>query len=155
MRVDRFSTNDSGSGSAHGRSSAAWAEGSIELDGSSAHSAVRDSRKGSAEDVAGDERSLYCVVITDPARHQEAFDESEDRRDSRPGKEHIQDAQTVAAQIEVMNAEAPEQEREENAHGLFLASVLIFGIEPGTLLRIHVGGVHRVAKRHHGESPKL
>ena len=104
---------------------------------------VTDSWRG-AEDLAGDVVRLRGVVLADAARHEETFDEAEKGGNAGPEEDEVEDAEAVATKIELMDAEAAEQEGEEDADGLVLAGALVFGVEPGALLVIHVGGVDGV-----------
>jgi hypothetical protein len=106
----------------------------------------RDCRGG--EDLIGDVDGLSGVVLTDAAGHEEALDEAEDGGDSGPEEDEVKDAEAVAAEVEVMDAEAAEEEREEDADGLVLAGSLVFCVEPGALVLGHVGGVDGIGRVH-------
>lgn len=103
---------------------------------------------GGAEDLAGDEHGLRGVVLADAARHEEAFNPGDNHGDTGPGEDEVKDAEAVAAEVEVMDAEAAEEEREEDANDLVLAGAFVFGIEPGSLLVVHVDGVDGIGWVH-------
>ncbi len=105
-------------------------------------------RGGGAEDLVGDVDGLGGVVLTDAAGHKEAFDPGDDHRDPGPREQKIDDAGGVAAEIEVMDADAAKEEREEDADGLVFAGALVFGVEPGTLMLVHVCGVDGIGGLH-------
>ena len=99
---------------------------------------------GRGEDLGGDEGGLRGVVGADLAGHEEAVDEAEDGGDAGPAEEQVPDAGGVAADIELVDAEAAEEEGEEEADELFLAGAFVFGVEPGALLGVHlveIGGI--------------
>lgn len=99
-------------------------------------------------DLAGDKGRLYSVVVADTAGHQKAFDEAEDGGDAGPREEKVEDASTVATEIEVVDTEAAEEESEQDADDLVLAGALVFSVEPGALLVGHVRGVDGVDGLH-------
>jgi hypothetical protein len=103
---------------------------------------------GSAEDSVGDVDGLGDVVLADAVGHEEAFDPGDDHGDAGPREQKVDDAGGVAAEIEVMDADAAEEESEKDADGLVLAGALVFGVEPGALLLGHVGGVDGVGDLH-------
>jgi hypothetical protein len=82
--------------------------------------------------------------LGDAAGHEEALDEAEDGGDSGPGEEQVEDAEAIAVEIEVVDSEAAEEEREQDTDDLFLAGVLVLGKEPPALLIVHVGGIEVV-----------
>jgi hypothetical protein len=97
-----------------------------------------------AEDPAGDVHGLHGVVLADAAGHEETLDEAEKCGDSGPEEDEVEDAEAVAAQIEVMDAEGAEEKSKEDADDLVLTGAFVFGVEPGSLLVVHVGGVNGV-----------
>jgi hypothetical protein len=97
-----------------------------------------------SKDLAGDVHGLHDVVAANAAGHKEGFDPADDHGDAGPGEDEVEDAEAVAAEVEVMDAEAAEEDREEDAGDLVLAGSLVFGVEPGALLVVHVDGVDRV-----------
>jgi len=94
--------------------------------------------------LAGDVDGLGGVVLADAARHKETLDDAEDGGDTGPEEQEIQDSEAVAAEIEVVGAEAAEKEREEEADDFIFVGAFVFCVEPGTLLVVHVGGVDGV-----------
>lgn len=98
----------------------------------------------SAEDLAGDVVSLRGVVLADTAGHEEAFDKAEDGGDTGPEEEQVEHAEAVTAEVEVMDAEAAKEEGEEDANEFVFACAFVFGVEPGALLVVHVGGIDGV-----------
>jgi len=94
-----------------------------------------------SENLAGDVHGLHGVVLTDAAGHEEGFDPGDDHGDARPREDEIDDAEAVATKVEVMDAEAAEEDRQEDADDLVFAGALVFGEEPGSLMIVHVGGV--------------
>jgi len=136
-------------------SSAVGAVDRCGFDGAVAGGAVRDRecsgrsvRAGGAEDLVGDVNGLSGVVLTDSARHEEALDPGDDHGDTGPRKQKLDDAGGVATKIEVMNADAAEEEREEDADDLVFAGALVFSVEPGTLMLVHVCGVDGIGGLH-------
>jgi len=136
-------------------SSAVGAVDRCGFDGAVAGGAVRDRecsgrsvRAGGAEDLVGDVNGLSGVVLTDSARHEEALDPGDDHWDAGPRKQKVDDAGGVATKIEVMNADAAEEEREEDADDLVFAGALVFGIKPRALMVVHVRGVDGVGDLH-------
>ena len=100
------------------------------------------------ENLTGDEQGLGGVVLADAARHEKGFDPGDDHGDAGPGEDEIEDAEAVAAKVEVMDAEAAEEDGEEDADDFVLAGALVFGVEPGSLLVVHVDGVDGVGWVH-------
>ena len=96
------------------------------------------------EDLGGDVVGLSGVVLADAAGHEEALEETEDGRDAGPEETEIEDAEAVAAKIEVVCAEVSEEEGEEDAEDFVFAGAFVFGEEPGALLLVHSGGVDGV-----------
>jgi len=107
---------------------------------------------GGAKDLVGDVQGLHCVVATDAAGHEETLEEANDGGDTGPEEEEIKDAEAVATEIEVMGSKVAEYEGEEDAEDLVFAGAFVFGVEPGALLVVHVGGVDGVG-RVHGVGP--
>jgi hypothetical protein len=101
---------------------------------------VTDSWRG-AEDLAGDVVRLRGVVLADAARHEETFDEAEKGGNAGPEEDEVEDAEAVAAKIEVMCAEVSEEEGEEDTDDFVFAGALIFGKEPGSLVFVHGCGI--------------
>jgi len=93
---------------------------------------------GGSEDLGGDVHGLYCVVAADARGHDEGFEEANDGGDAGPEEKEIEDAEAVASQIEVVDAEVAEKDGEEDADDRVLAGALVFGVEPGALLVVHV-----------------
>jgi hypothetical protein len=91
--------------------------------------------------VAGDVEGLGGVVLADAAWHEKGFDPGDDHGDAGPGEDEVEDAEAVAAEVEVMDTEAAEEDGEENADDLVLAGAFVFSVEPGSLVVVHVGGV--------------
>jgi hypothetical protein len=110
---------------------------------------------GGSEDLAGDVHGLHGVVLADAAGHEEAFDEAEDGGDARPEEEEIKDAESVAAEIEVMDAEAAKEKSEEDTNDFVSAGAFVFGVEPGALLVVHVDGVDGIGRVHCRSSPAV
>jgi hypothetical protein len=122
--------------------SAVIAEDGGWVDGVAACVAVRRGcAGGGAEDVAGDVEGLGGVVLADAAWHEESFDPGDDHGDAGPGEDEVEKAEAVATEVEVMDAEAAEEDGEEDADDFVLAGAFVFGVEPGSLLVVHVGGV--------------
>jgi len=110
---------------------------------------VRCGRRGSgSEDLAGNIDCLSRVVLADAEGHEEAFDESEDGGDTRPEEEKIDNAGGVSAKVEMVGTKAAKEEREEEPYHLIFASTFVFGVEPGALLAVHIGGVDGVGGIH-------
>ena len=135
--------------------SAVGAVGCCGFDGAVAGGAVSDSkcngcgvRCGEAEYLAGDRDGLRDVVLPDAVGHKEAFEPGNDHGDAGPEEEEIDDAGGVVAEIEVMDANAAEEEREEDADDLVFAGALVFGIKPRALMVVHVRGVDGVGDLH-------
>jgi hypothetical protein len=136
------------------RGSAVGAERSGRIDRAVAGRAVRGGgcwfgvgvRVG--KDLAGDVESLSGVVLPDAARHEEALDKAEDCGDASPEEDEVKNSGSVSAQIEVMNAEVAEAEREKKPDDLVFMGTLVLGIKPGALLLGHAGGVERVGDLH-------
>jgi hypothetical protein len=84
----------------------------------------------------------------DAAWHEEAFYDAEDGGDSGPEEEKIDYTGGVAAEIEVVNAETAEEEREQDADDFVFAGTFVFGVEPGSLLIVHIRGVDGVDDLH-------
>ena len=103
---------------------------------------------GRAEDLAGDEHGLHGVVLADASGHEEGFDPGDDHRDAGPGEEEIEEAQSVAAEVEVVDPETAEEDSEEDADDLVFAGAFVFGVEPAALLVVHVDGVDGVCGVH-------
>ena len=106
-----------------------------------------------AENLTGDISGLLGVIAADPSGHEEGVDEAEDGRNPGPGEKQIGKAETVAADVKVVNAKAAQKDGEKDADGLVVARVLVFGVEPAALMVAHVrgvdgiGGVHVVCSR--------
>ena len=100
------------------------------------------------EDLARDVICLRGVVLADAAGHEEAFYEAEKGGNTCPEKNEIENSETIATEIEVMDAEATKQQGEQDADDLILTGALVFGVEPAALLVIHVGGVDGVNRVH-------
>ena len=66
----------------------------------------------SAKDLAGDVHGLHGVVLADASGHEEALDKAEERGDSCPEKDEIQNAESIAAKVEVMDSEGSEEQSE-------------------------------------------
>ncbi|HWZ00586.1 MAG TPA: hypothetical protein VNX17_05885 [Edaphobacter sp.] len=96
---------------------------------------------GGSEDVAGDVEGLGGVVLADAAWHEEGFDPGDDHGDARPREDEVEEAEAIAAEVEVMDAEAAEEDGEKDADDFVLAGAFLFGVEPGSLMVVHVGGV--------------
>ena len=101
-----------------------------------------------AEDLAGDVHRLHDVVLADASWHEEGFGPGDDHGDAGPKKDEVEDAEAVAAEVEVMDAEAAEEDREEDAGDLVLAGAFVFGVEPGALMVVHVDGVDGIGWVH-------
>ena len=109
---------------------------------------------GCPEDLAGDVHGLHSVVAADAAGHKEGLDPADDHGDAGPGEDEVEKAEAIAAEVEVMDAEAAEEDGEEDADDLVLAGAFVFGVEPGALLVIHVDGVDGVDGVH-GVGPRM
>jgi hypothetical protein len=123
--------------------SAAVAEDGGGVDGVVAGVTVRDGgfvRTGS-KDLGGDVHGLHGVVTADARGHEECLEDADDGGDACPEEDEIEDAETVATEIEVMDTEVAEEDGEEDADELILAGAFVFGIEPCALLVVHVRGV--------------
>jgi hypothetical protein len=107
-----------------------------------------DLRRCGAEDLVGDVDGLRDVVLTDAVGHEEAFEPGDDHGNAGPAEEKVDDAGGVATEIEVMDADATEEEREEDADDLVFAGALVFGIKPRALMVVHVRGVDGVGDLH-------
>lgn len=108
-----------------------------------------------AEDLAGDVGGLLGVVAADAAGGEEGVDPAEHGGDAGPGEEQVEDAEAVAAEVEVVDSEAAEEDGEEDSDDLVAAGLLVLGVEPGALLVGHVGGVDGFGGLHDGYSPEL
>jgi len=75
--------------------------------------------------------------------------------DAGPGEEEVEDAEAVAAEVEVVDSEAAEEDGEEDSDDLVATGLLVLGVEPGALLVGHVGGVDGIGGLHDGYSPEL
>jgi len=135
--------------------SAASAEGCAGVDWAAACVAVLDGgcgcvhgAAGGAEDLAGDVDGLHGVVLADTAGHEEALDEAEDGGDACPEEAQIKNAESVAAEVEVMDTEAAKEESEEDADDFVSAGAFVLGVEPGALLIVHVDGVDGIGGVH-------
>lgn len=113
----------------------------------------RFGRRWRGENLCCDVRGLRSVVGADVAGHEEAVDEAEDVRDSGPEEEQVEDAGGVATKVELVDAEASEEEREEEAYDLVFAGECVFGVEPVSLSRGHLGGVDGVGWKHRWFTP--
>ena len=100
------------------------------------------------EDVAGDIEGQLGVIAANAIRRQEGVDQPEDGGDAGPAEQQVDDAEPVAPEIEVMRAEAAEEDGEEDADDLVFAGALILGIEEGALGIVHVAGVNGVRELH-------
>jgi hypothetical protein len=100
------------------------------------------------EDLAGYVDCLRGVVLSDAAWHEEALDKAEDCGNAGPEEDKVQDACGISAQVEVVNAEVAQEERKKKSGDLVFVGALIFGVEPGSLLVGHIGGVERVSDLH-------
>jgi len=100
-----------------------------------------DGLAGGSENLAGDVHSLHCVVLADSGGHEEGFDPGDDHGDACPREDEIDETETVAAEVEVMDAETAEEDCKQDADELVFAGALVFGEEPGSLMIVHVGGV--------------
>ena len=104
--------------------------------------------KRGAKDLAGYEHGLHRVVLADSSGHEEGFDPADDHWDAGPGEEEIEEAYAVAAEVEVVDAEAAEEDGDEDADDFVLAGAFVFGIEPAALLVVHVDCVDGVCGIH-------
>jgi hypothetical protein len=102
---------------------------------------ARKRAAGSGEDLAGDVDGLSGVILANATGHEEALDEAEEGGNSGPEEDEVEDAEAVASQVEVMDAEGAEDKSKEDADELVFAGAFIFGIKPGALLVVHVDGV--------------
>src|SRR5271170_228242 len=82
-----------------------------------------------SEDLAGDVHGLHHVVTADTTGHKEGFDPGDDHGDAGPGEDEVKDAEAVAAQVEVVDAKAAEEDGEEDTDDLVLVGALVFGVE--------------------------
>lgn len=125
-----------------GGGAAVRAEDRVWLNGSATGGAARRCGVGgAAEDLGGDVSGLLGVVAADAAGGEEGIDEAEDGGDASPAEQQVEDAETVAAQVEVVDPKASKEDGEEDADDLVAASVLVLGVEPGALVVGHVCGV--------------
>ena len=91
----------------------------------------------------GNPRRLNRVELAHAPRHEEALDHAQNRRNPRPEKAHVKNSQPCAPQIEVVNPEGSQKERQQNADHLVAAYGLVLLIED--CLRIGVRcGAHLV-----------
>ena len=130
------------------------AEDSGGVDGIAAGSAAgNDGRRlRGSEDLASDVGGLHGVVATDARGHDEGLEDADDGGDAGPKEDEIEDAEAVASQIEVMDAETAEKDGEEDADHLVFAGTFVFGVEPGPLMVVHVDGVDGIDSVHRRSS---
>jgi hypothetical protein len=74
---------------------------------------------------------LDGVELAHATRHEETLNEAEQGGNARPEKEKVENAETGAAQIKVVRAEAAEEESEEDADNLVAANGLKLLVEDG------------------------
>jgi hypothetical protein len=86
----------------------------------------------------GESSGLEGVELAHAAGHEEALDEAEQGGNARPEEEQVEDAETGAAQVEVVRAEAAEKESEEYAGDLVAANGLKLLVEDGLRIGIVV-----------------
>lgn len=91
---------------------------------------------------------LQDVVAADATGHEEGLDPGDEHGDRGPGKKEIEKAKAVAAEVKVVDAEASEEDGEEHAQDLVFAGLLVFGVEPGALVFVHVDGVNGIDWKH-------
>jgi hypothetical protein len=108
---------------------------------------------GAGSDLTGKKSGLLCVVFANPAGHEEGVHQSGDCRDDCPREAKIEDAEAFAADVELVDSNAAEKDGQQDADNFVSAGVLIFGEEPGELLKSHVGGVDRIYELHVVEAP--
>ena len=101
-----------------------------------------------AENLAGDIRSLLSVVLAYTAGHEEGFNPAKDSRNSGPGQNQIDEAGAVAPKIKVVNPKAAQEDSEKNADDFIPAGMLIFGVEPAALMVGHIRGINRICDLH-------
>jgi len=127
------------------------------------HSTARDARHGGSgrrrieyrracKDLRRNEAGLLCVVAAHATGHEEGLDKAQDRRYARPAEQQVQHARDIPAQVEVVDAEAAEKERQQHADDLIAARLLVFSKEPGPLVRGHGSGINRIVDRHREKS---
>ena len=73
-------------------------------------------------------------------------------RDGRPEEKQVEQAEAGASEVEVVDAEAAEEDGEEDTGDLVLAGAFVLGVEPGALLVVHTCGVDAVGIEHWGTS---
>lgn len=105
-------------------------------------------------DLAGNIGGLHGVIGADSPGHQEGFDESEKSGNAGPTEDKVKNAESVAVEIEVMQAKAAEEEGQENSDDLLASSLLIFGVEPCALMLGHSGGVERIGVVQSGQTSR-
>jgi hypothetical protein len=99
-------------------------------------------------DLGGDVHGRHGVVLADAAGHEKGFDDAEDGGDAGPEEEEVENAEAVAAEIKVMDAEVAQEDGEEDAEELVFAGPPVFGVEPGALVVGHAGGIDGVGWKH-------
>lgn len=99
-------------------------------------------------DLGGDVHGRHGVVMADATGHEEGFDDAEDGGDASPEEDKVENAEAIAAEIEVMDAEVAKQDGEEDAEELVFAGALVFSVEPGALVVCHASGVDGVGWKH-------
>ena len=66
---------------------------------------------------------------------------ADEHGDARPGEEEIENAEAVATKVELMDAEASQDNGEEDADDFVFAGSLVFCVEPSALVFSHADGV--------------
>jgi hypothetical protein len=87
---------------------------------------------------------LHGVIGTDAPRHEESLDEAKDCRDAGPAEKKIENAETIAAKVEVMESEGAEKDSQEDSDDLVASCLLVLGIEPRALVLRHSCGVEGI-----------
>lgn len=98
--------------------------------------------------LSGDVNGCHSIIVADAAGHEKGFDKTEEGGDSGPEENEIEDAEPVAPEIEVMDAEVAQEGGEEDTEEFVFAGALIFGVEPGALVVAHAGGIDGVGWKH-------
>ena len=100
------------------------------------------------ENLARNISGLLGVIAADTTGHEEGVDEAENGRDAGPAEQEIEDAEAVAAEVELVDAKATKEDGEEDTDDLVAAGMLVLGVEPAALVVGHVGGVDGIRGLH-------
>jgi len=91
-----------------------------------------------------DSSCLDGVELPDSPRHEEALNNTENRRDPRPAETAEENPQSRPPQIEVVYAECPQEQRKQNANNFIAAHQFILLVKNSLLVWVR-RAAHRVS----------